>query len=89
MQDAITDAGRQVLIASSYLKTSNEKCKLEDKANSATDRRAESIGRRSAVNVELHRTLAPALRGEPSCWHDGNFAGHAHTDDLKCSTNEK
>lgn len=41
MQDAISDAGRQFLITSSYLKTSNEKCKLGDKANSATDRWAE------------------------------------------------
>lgn len=41
VQDAISDAGGQVLITSSYLKTSNEKCKLEDKANSATDRWAE------------------------------------------------
>lgn len=41
VQDAISDVGRQVLITSLYLKTSNEKCKLEDKANSATDRCAE------------------------------------------------
>lgn len=93
VQDPISDTGRQVLITSSYLKTSNEKCKLEDKANSATDRCAERRIATYRLQISHQRrftsNVAPALQGEPGCWHKGNFAGHAHTDDLKCSTNEK